>query len=248
MSLPVKHLSFALQNGLACALMKIFINDISVNLTRATEEPENHIYDVVLDGRSNNIDSKKLIDDVLVKEATESQVQALINLMQEKKFKDLDSITFSIDPAKYKAIKAAVKSQFKVVKAGGGIVEKEDKILLIFRKGKWDLPKGKLEKKEGKKEGALREVEEECNVKVRLSDKITHTWHTYVRNGKKHLKKTYWYRMEILDDSKMKPQLEESITDVRWMDERGTRQAMVNSYRSIRHVIKKYHRLSTKLI
>lgn len=248
MSLLVKHLSFALQNGLANALMKIFINDISVNLTRATEEPESHIYDVVLHGRSDNIDSKKLIDDVLVKDATQSQVQALINLMQEKKFKDLDSITFSINPNLYKSVKEAVKSQFKLVEAGGGIVEKDDKILLIYRKGKWDLPKGKLEKKEGKEEGALREVEEECNVKVRLGDEITHTWHTYVRNGKKHLKKTYWYRMEILDDSKMQPQLEESITDVRWMDARATRQAMVNSFRSIRHVIKKYNSLSTKLI
>ncbi len=244
----VKHLSFALQDTQADVLMKIFINDISVNLLRATDEPENHIYDVVLSGKFDNIDSKKLIDDVLVKDATKSQVLALVELMQEKKFKDLDSITFSIYPAKYKEIKEAVKSLFKIVKAGGGIVEREDKILLIYRKGKWDLPKGKLEKKEGKKVGALREVEEECNVKVRLSGDITHTWHTYVRNGKKHLKKTYWYRMECLDDSQMKPQLEESITDVRWMDEKATRQAMVNSYRSIRHVIKKFHKLSTKLI
>lgn len=228
--------------------MKIFINDISVNLIRANGEPEGHIYDVVFNGQSDNIHSARLIDDVLIKEATKSQVQALMSLMQEKKFKDLDSITFLIDPAKYKKVKAAVKSQFKVVKAGGGIVEKGDKILLIYRKGKWDLPKGKLEKKEGKEEGALREVEEECNVKVRRTGKIGHTWHTYVRNGKKHLKKTYWYRMECLDDSQMKPQLEESITEVRWMDEKGTRQAMVNSYRSIRHVIKKYNRLSTKLI
>ena len=228
--------------------MKIFINDISVNLIRSTEEPSNHIYDVQLNGRTDNIDSKKLIDDVLVKEATKSQVQALINLMQDKKFKELDSITFSVKPKEYKGIKKAVKSQFKIVKAGGGIVEKGDRILLIFRKGKWDLPKGKLEKKEGKKEGALREVEEECNVKVRLSDKITHTWHTYVRNGKKHLKKTYWYRFDCLDDSEMQPQLEESITDVCWMNEKEVNQAMVNSYRSIRHVIKKYHKLSTNLI
>ena len=228
--------------------MKIFINDISVNFIRSTEVYSDHIYNVQLNGRTNNIDSKKLIDDVLVKEATKSQVQALINLMQDKKFKELDSITFSVKPEEYKGIKKAVKSQFKIVKAGGGIVEKDDKILLIFRKGKWDLPKGKLEKKEGKKEGALREVEEECNVKVRLSDKITHTWHTYVRNGKKHLKKTYWYRFECLDDSEMKPQLEESITDVCWMDEKEVNQAMVNSYRSIRHVMKKYHKLSTKLI
>lgn len=228
--------------------MKIFINDISVNLADNPAEISNQVYDVVLNGGSSNIDSKKLIDDVLVEEATQSQVQALINLMHEKKFKDLDSITFSVHPDEYETIKEAVKSQFKLVKAGGGIVEKEGKILLIYRKGKWDLPKGKLEKKEGKKEGALREVEEECNIKAEPGELITHTWHTYILNGKKHLKKTYWYRMDCVDDSQMKPQLEESITDVCWMDEKGTRQAMVNSYRSIRHVIKRYYSLSTKLI
>lgn len=228
--------------------MKIFINDISVNLADKPAEISNHEYDVVLNGRSSNIDSKKLIDDVLVEEATQSQVQALINLMHEKKFKDLDSITFLVHADEYETIKEAVKSQFKLVKAGGGIVEKNGKILLIYRKGKWDLPKGKLEKKEGKKEGALREVEEECNITAELGELITHTWHTYILNGKKHLKKTYWYRMDCIDDSQMKPQLEESITDVRWMDEKGTRQAMVNSYRSIRHVIKRYYSLSTKLI
>lgn len=228
--------------------MKIFINDISVNLVKSPGLPGEHLFDVVLNGRKDNIDSKKLIDDVLVQDATKSQVQAFINLMHEKKFKDLDSITFLVPPSEYKEIKEAVKSQFKIVKAGGGIAEKGDKILLINRKGKWDLPKGKLEKREGKKEGALREVEEECNIKARLGDKITHTWHSYILNGKKHLKKTYWYRMECLDDSQMKPQIAEGITDVQWMDEKGTRQAMVNSFRSIRHVIKTYHRLCTKLI
>ncbi|AHM59543.1 nudix hydrolase [Flammeovirgaceae bacterium 311] len=228
--------------------MKIFINDISVNLAKASDELEHKIYDVVLDARSTNIDSKKLIDDVLVKGATLVQVQALINMMHEKDFRALDSITFSVVPGEYKSIKKAVKKQFKIVKAGGGIVEKDDQILLIYRKNKWDLPKGKLDKGEGKRKGALREVEEECNVKAKVGDKITHTWHTYIRNGKKHLKKTHWYRMECINDKNMKPQLDEGITDVRWMGGRDAQVAMVNSFRSIRHVIKRYYSLSTKLI
>lgn len=228
--------------------MKIFINDISVNLAPSSDDLEHKIYDVVLDAHTSNIDSKKLIDDVLVKRATITQVQALINLMHENDFRELDSITFSVHPDEYKSITKAVKKQFKVVKAGGGIVEKDDKILLIYRKNKWDLPKGKLDKGEGKRKGALREVEEECNVQVKVGEKITHTWHTYIRNGKKHLKKTHWYRMECIDDSEMKPQKEEGITDVRWMGGRDSQVAMVNSFRSIRHVIKRYYSLSTKLI
>lgn len=209
----------------------------------------NLAYDLTLEGSQNNIDYKKLKDDVLVNNASKSQVQALLELMHEKDFKVLDSITFSIQDNAYKKVKKAVKKQFKVVKAGGGIVQKGDEILLIFRKGKWDLPKGKLDKGETKKEGAVREVEEECNVKVKaIESKITSTWHTYIRNGKKHLKKTYWYRMSLQDDSQMKPQLDESITEVCWMNDHDVRQAMVNSYPSIRHVVKKHHDLCTKLI
>lgn len=228
--------------------MQIFINDILVNLVVQDPELSNSFHDVVLNGRSDNIDSKKLRDDVLIEEATPNQVQAMINLMQDKRLKELDSITFAVHEDEYKPIKKAVKAQFKLVKAGGGIVEKGDHILLIFRKGKWDIPKGKLDKGEKKREGAVREVEEECNIQVKALEKICHTWHTYVFNGKKHLKKTSWYRMECLNDKDMKPQLEESITDVRWMDERHTRQAMVNSFRSIRFVIKNYYSMNTKPI
>ena len=109
-----------------------------------------------------------------------------------------------------------------------------------YRLKKWDLPKGKLEKNEKAKTGAVREVEEECNVEVRLEEKICTTFHTYTYKNEHILKQTKWYSMEILDDSKMKPQLEESIEKLEWMDRKQIHTALINSYSSIRYVVKRY--------
>jgi ADP-ribose pyrophosphatase YjhB (NUDIX family) len=134
-----------------------------------------------------------------------------------------------------------VKKQFKVIKAAGGIVTKENKILLISRLNKWDLPKGKLNKNEKVEKGALREVEEECNIQIRLGKKIGSTWHAYTTpGGKKMLKKTTWFIMKCVDDSAMQPQVEEQITDVKWMSKTEAKRAVANSYGSIQSVINKF--------
>jgi len=159
--------------------------------------------------------------------------------------KKIDSLTFHVD--NFKEATAFVKSKYTVIKAAGGIAEKDGKILLIFRLKKWDIPKGKLDKKEKPKKAAVREVEEECNIRVKLKDKVCNSWHTYKRNGKNILKKTYWYSMDCLDDSEMKPQLEENIEDLRWMDMAEVKQALYNSYPSIRNVLRKYYEYVDKL-
>ena len=117
---------------------------------------------------------------------------------------------------------------------------KNGKVLMINRLKKWDLPKGKLEHGEKTKKGAIREVEEECNIKVSLGRKICHTWHTYKRNGNRILKKTEWYLMFCVDDTQMKPQLEENIEQLKWMEPHELKPALYNSYASIRYVFKKY--------
>ncbi|MEQ9423692.1 MAG: NUDIX domain-containing protein [Cyclobacteriaceae bacterium] len=221
--------------------MKIYINDIPVLIVSPENiEPKN--YDVVIDGELKKVKPKSLIDDVLVKNASKEDIDHLLKLMTDKRFVNLDAVTFSssnkIETVEY------IKEKFKVIKAGGGVVAKDDRILLIFRKKKWDLPKGKLKKKEGKKAGALREVEEECGVKVSIENKICTTWHTYLLNGKYILKKTYWYHMSCLDERHLAPQLEEGIEEVRWMDFDQTKQALYNSYRTIRHVVKRFYALT----
>jgi len=111
---------------------------------------------------------------------------------------------------------------------------------MIHRLGKWDLPKGKLERGETIEEGAVREVEEECGVKVKISDPLDETWHTYYRKKKLYIKKTYWYLMECLDDSDMCPQIEEDIEKVEWKTEKQAVKLLDKTYKNIQKVIKNY--------
>ena len=108
---------------------------------------------------------------------------------------------------------------FKVIEAAGGVVyNKKKEILFIKRLGKWDLPKGKIEKGESLEQAALREVEEETSLsELILEEFINHTFHLYTeRNGERVLKTTYWFRMTYLGEKPAKPQIEEGITDVSW--------------------------------
>lgn len=152
--------------------------------------------------------------------------------------KKLDSVTL-VTAAK-KELKTFVKSRFLIVKAAGGVVTKKQKVLLIHRLGKWDFPKGKFDKGETPEQCAKREVEEECNVKVRLGAHICTTWHTYTQNRRSILKKTYWYQMSCTNDTGMKPQQEEGIDDIKWLSEIEAKTALIDSYPSMRYLFKKY--------
>jgi 8-oxo-dGTP pyrophosphatase MutT (NUDIX family) len=94
---------------------------------------------------------------------------------------------------------------------------KKANILFIYRNDKWDLPKGKLEKDESKKEGAVREVEEECGITVsKLGKKYVKPTMCIPYKARGGAKKTHWYAMKYKGNEKLKPQKEEGITDVRW--------------------------------
>lgn len=116
----------------------------------------------------------------------------------------------------------AFSSLFKVIEAAGGIVINEErKVLFIYRLGRWDLPKGKLEPNEKLNEAALREVEEETGLKeLEIEKFINTTFHIYKekREGKelKILKATHWFKMNYTGKETPKPQLEEGITKVDW--------------------------------
>ena len=134
-----------------------------------------------------------------------------------------------------------LRSIFIFVEAGGGAVFNENnEVLCIYRRGVWDLPKGKLEKNEKFETAAVREVEEECNVKAVLGTKICTTYHTYTHKNKLVLKKTRWYAMKSDFTGTLIPQTEEGIEKVEWMNEKQQIQAMTNTYSSIRYVIDKF--------
>jgi len=127
----------------------------------------------------------------------------------------------------------------KFIQAAGGIVAKGNEFLFIKRNGVWDIPKGKLEKGESVEEGAIREIEEECNVKgLKLERHLVDTWHTYEMKGKKVLKKTYWYYLTLShEEQELVPQLEEGITEVRFFGIQDFQTVRQNTYGSINEVL-----------
>lgn len=136
------------------------------------------------------------------------------------------------------------KKEFKKVKsikAAGGVVKNgEGDFLFIHRLGKWDLPKGKLEENEKPKTAAVREVEEECGVKVDYAgQKLAVTYHTYQMKGTFVLKQTYWYEMGVNKKPKLTPQQEEDITEAKWMSKSQFAKLSNESYPLIVDIMKK---------
>ena len=84
-------------------------------------------------------------------------------------------------------------------------------------------------------------VEEETKVKVKCFEKIISTWHTYTKNKKFVLKKTTWFKMKSIDDSGMKPQKKEKIEKVEWMESDKIKEILLNSYKTLNHVIDKFY-------
>ncbi|WP_242929000.1 NUDIX hydrolase [Pontibacter vulgaris] len=217
--------------------MNVFINDIPLILKKSNEKVYRHHYDLVLES-DDHFTSKDLVGDVLIKGVNSDLIDRIVRLMEVKKLKKLNSLT--LVTSKKKKLIDHLKDQFKIVKAAGGLVVKDDKILMMYRLGTWDLPKGKLNKKEVVEDGALREVEEECNIKVEIIDKLPKTWHSYAYKGNKILKKTTWYVMNCTDDSLMKPQAEEFIEEVRWMTPEEVLEVLPKAYASIAFIVRHY--------
>ncbi len=132
-----------------------------------------------------------------------------------------------------------------VIEAAGGIVRNiNGDILAIFRLGKWDLPKGKIEENETPENAALREISEECGINGHvLLKKICDTYHTYKMNGKMVLKKTYWFDFSIDGVPELSPQTIENIEEACWLTKDDFKKKLENSYPSIRQVISEYESL-----
>ena len=132
-----------------------------------------------------------------------------------------------------------LESKCKIIPAAGGRVKNENgKLLMIFRNGKWDLPKGKMEKNETPEEAGIREVEEECGIGgLTILKKLSPTYHTYIHKEKIVLKKTFWFEMSCKDGGKLKPQIEEGITEVKWFDPNHLDLVIGNTFLSIMDVL-----------
>ena len=126
-----------------------------------------------------------------------------------------------------------------LVEAAGGVVyNSNNQVLMIFRNGKWDLPKGKLEIGETIQECALREVEEECGVSdLQIFEKLIRTYHVYDLDDSLILKRTHWFKMNTQFSNAPVPQIKEGITKVEWVSQKDLLKKLSNTYGSIKDLL-----------
>ncbi len=139
---------------------------------------------------------------------------------------------------------ADFKGLYKIVAAGGGVVTNaRQETLLIFRRGFWDLPKGKIDKGETPAQAAVREVQEETGlIRIALLKEIVTTFHTYTLDGKRILKPTYWFSMQT-EDTHLTPQTSEDIEKAEWVNLTEFMQARPLMYGSIHDVLDAYGKI-----
>ena len=128
---------------------------------------------------------------------------------------------------------------FTPIAAGGGIVFNEkNELLFIYRRKKWDLPKGKLDEGETIEECAVREVKEETGLKkVEIKKWVGNTYHTYHEKGKFILKTSVWYLMEAFGNQQLIPQTEEDIEQMAWLSPDKWEQVFTNTFPAIRQIL-----------
>lgn len=132
----------------------------------------------------------------------------------------------------------------RTLQAAGGVLWRERRgeteVLLIRRRGVWDLPKGKREEGESREMCARREVAEETGLS-RLPETeayLTETWHSYREGEEEVLKQTFWYAMALGGEEGLKPQREEGITGLKWFTSREARRRV--GYENLKEVLQAF--------
>jgi len=217
--------------------MIIFFDDRPFKIVRTNKltVSETAYFDNIVDLRLVKLQKSILTGHVLFLNATSATALQVIGHLEKEMPADLLSITMAT--REKSEVEEKIKNNYKVIKAAGGVVIKDGKWLFMYRRKKWDLPKGKLDKGENSKVAAVREIEEETGVKAIIRDRICTTWHTYSFNNNRILKRTKWYVLDNLDDSQMSPQAEEQIEKLSWLNNTEAKSILINSFSSIRYVV-----------
>jgi 8-oxo-dGTP pyrophosphatase MutT (NUDIX family) len=174
-------------------------------------------------------------DAVLIDDFSHPAVNSMIHEMRNPK---VHAGIFVHD--NFEELRKAFWKKFHLVKAAGGLLRNDEgRILMMLRRGKWDLPKGKLDPGETLEQCAVREVGEETGLhEVQLDGPLLVTYHTYDENGKHILKETHWYRMKASSTEPLVPQSEEQITGLRWVDIAGLKPLLQHTFPSVIDVVR----------
>ena len=201
-------------------MYKIFLNEKSIVITQ-----------------SKNITLFKA-PQVFVENFSEHEVKAWFEDFAQSNLREI--VLVHSNP---KAFFIFLKSVFTFVKAAGGVVLLNNKLLFIFKNGKWDLPKGKIDAGETVENAAIREVKEECGIEnLQIEKNLFSTFHIYKSPypksfGKYIFKETAWFEMKCLGNGLTTPQLEEGITEARWISRDELDLVRKNTYESINNIL-----------
>ena len=103
------------------------------------------------------------------------------------------------------------------IKTAGGIVLKNDKILFIYKRGRWDLPKGKVEQGASSRSTAKTEISEETGLprnQLKVLKKLIPTHYHKKVDGRIIVKKSDWFLIMFKGDeaTPLIPDKNEGIT------------------------------------
>ena len=133
----------------------------------------------------------------------------------------------------------------KIIAGGGVVVNEKNQVLFIYRRKKWDLPKGKLDPGEDIKACAIREVMEETGIRnLTIGKLIIVTTHSYEEKGLNMQKETHWFEMKAstVDNSTLTPQLEEDIEKIEWVSLENLEEYLSGTYTTIQQVLNSWNR------
>ena len=190
-------------------MYKVFVNDIPIILSTEKDMGEKY----------TSIPLKEVKFKRIIKKINKGKL-LYINLYHAKKEKLLHHL---------------FKKLPVVTAAGGMVLNPQKEVLFIYRNGRWDLPKGKIEKDESLEDGAVREVEEETGVQnLKVTRFLETTYHVFQRKGKYKLKVTYWYEMTTDYTGELIPEESEGIMKVKWKNREKAQKALKKSYANIK--------------
>jgi 8-oxo-dGTP pyrophosphatase MutT (NUDIX family) len=130
-----------------------------------------------------------------------------------------------------------------IIAAGGIVINPNKEILWIFRRGFWDLPKGKLDPNETIEACAIREVMEETGISnLVLGDLILTTKHQYhdIYFNSDVEKTTYWFLMTTDQLQDGIPQTEEDIEAIAWVKKADLAPYLAKTYDTIKQVMEAF--------
>lgn len=223
--------------------MKIFADNFAISFELRHQNPHFSFETQSLEQIEERLLSGNLFfqNEVFYADGTGLKRKALLRIHQDPRIalRRAHLILLFASEAEMRSFEAKYIESFKTIKAAGGlVVNNHDELLMIVRDGKWDLPKGKLEKGEASTAGAWREVAEECGIDGHeVGELLRSTYHIFERREKWRFKTTHWYRMRLQGRPKLVPQTNEGISEVHWVPLADLREASLKTYPQIMELV-----------